>query len=85
MTARKLTFTFAEQKIREHVRTVLHSSLRISPSKLQLVVAGTQVCRQAFAWCHAFSDSTLNRVIAEVNSEYQLAHPAVIFMLPEIC
>jgi hypothetical protein len=75
MKIRKATCAFSEQKLKEHIKTVLQSLLRINRHRLKLVACGVEVCKQAFIWAYGFSQASFNRVFANINNEYQEANP----------
>jgi hypothetical protein len=64
--------------VKERIKTVLQSLLRINRHRLKLVACGVEVCKEAFAWAYGFSQSSFNRVFADINKEHQEANPVVL-------
>ena len=80
MTLRNTTCSVREQLIKDHIDVCLKACLRLSPSKLQFVVAGVQVCKAVYAWANGFAAGSLNRHLAAFNREYQATLPPKVFV-----
>ena len=78
MELRRTTYSFAEQQLAGHIRSVLKTLLRTSSHKLKSVVCGVEVCKPVFVWAHGFSSANFNRVHAAFNKDYRKANPLLV-------
>jgi len=75
MRLREITCKLREQAVRPHIRTILASLLRLTRTKLQYIVGGIIVCKEAFIWAHGFSVPSFNREHAQFNTDFQDSNP----------
>ena len=75
MGLRETTCKLREQAIRPHIKTILGSLLRLTRFKLQYIIGGRIVCKEAFIWAHGFSVPSFNREHAAFNTDNQATNP----------